>query len=280
LLSGLAPAAPHALRARQGDPHAEYQTIQAAVNAAQPGDTVEIFSGTYAEAVSVGTPGLTLTAAPGADVVIQNPGGRSNGVTVEGQGGTPLAGFTLADVTVRDFAHNGVFLRGVSGFTLSDVTARDNGDYGLFPVLSAEGLITGCTASGSNDTGIYVGQSSDVLVRDSVADNNVNGIEIENSTNIRAEGNTVFNNTVGILEDLLPGFPLRYEVSANNVIAGNLVFGNNRPNTAPPDDIASVEPPGTGIALVGGRDGADGSRAGAACAGGQDQGHAAFSAGA
>ena len=92
------------------------------------------------------------------------------------------------------------------------------------------------------------------MVRDSVANNNVNGIEIENSTNVRAEGNTVFNNTVGILEDLLPGFPLRYEVSANNVIAGNLVFGNNRPNTAPPDDIASVEPPGTGIALVGGDD--------------------------
>ena len=152
LLSGLPPAAPHVLRVRQGDPHAQYQTIQAAVNAAQPGDTVEIYSGTYAEAVSVTTPDLTLTAAPGADVVIQNPGGRSNGVTVEGPGGTPLAGFTLADVTVRGFAHNGVFLRGVNGFTLSDVTARDNGDYGLFPVLSAHGLITGCTATGSNDT--------------------------------------------------------------------------------------------------------------------------------
>ena len=52
LLSGLAPAAPHVLRVRQGDPHAQYQTIQAAVNAAQPGDTIEIFSGTYTETAS------------------------------------------------------------------------------------------------------------------------------------------------------------------------------------------------------------------------------------
>jgi parallel beta-helix repeat protein len=244
--------APQILQVRQGDPQAQFQTIQAAVNAAQPGDEIEIFSGIYKEAITVSTPGLTLTGAPGADVMIQNPGGAKTGITVGGVNGVLLAGFTLKHVTVRGFRENGVFLAGVTGFVLADVTARANGLYGLFPVLSAGGLITHCTASGSNDTGIYVGQSENVVVRDCIAFNNVNGIEIENSVGVHAIFNTVFHNTVGILEDLLPGFPLAFEVSLDNTIAGNQVFANNRKNTAPKDDIASVEPPGTGIALVGG----------------------------
>jgi hypothetical protein len=52
--------------------------------------------------------------------------------------------------------------------------------------------------------------------------------------------------------DLLPGFPLAFEVSSHNLVTNNLVFNNNRHNTAQPGDIASVEPPGVGIAVVGG----------------------------
>ena len=238
------------LEVRQGDPRARFQTIQSAVDAARPGDEVRIFGGTYREAVTVSTPGLTLDGAPGARVVIENPGGADDGITVEGANGSSLAGFRLANVTVRGFMGDGVFLAGVDGFVLSHVQAQGNGEYGLFPVLSSRGLIEDSVASGSNDTGIYLGQSADVLVRDNVAFDNVNGIEIENSTNVRALRNVVFGNTVGILEDLLPG--LDVESASGNVIAGNLVLANNRPNTAAAGDIASVEPPGVGIAVVGG----------------------------
>jgi parallel beta-helix repeat protein len=251
VLSHLLAAGPHVLIVNPADPRA-YHLIQSAVDAAQPGDTITIASGTYKEAVVVSTPNLTLAGAAGAGVVVQNPGGAMNGFTVAGLSGAPLAGFTLSNVTVSGFACDGVYLSGVTGFTLSQVTAENNGDYGLFPVLSANGLIVRSSASGSNDTGIYVGQSSKVTIRDSITFNNVNGIEIENSTGVTATHNTVFGNTVGILEDLLPGFPLPYEVSSHNVIDHNLVFANNRPNTAPSGDIAAVEPPGTGIALIGG----------------------------
>jgi parallel beta-helix repeat protein len=252
LLSAMSVAAMPILQVRQGDAHAKYQTIQSAVDVAAPGSKIEIFSGTYKEAVTVSTPGLILTGAPGARVVIQNPKALENGITVQGLGGKTLQGFTLANVTVRDFTNNGVFLSGVDHFVIEHVTAQNNGEYGLFPVLSSNGRIVGSTASGSNDTGIYVGQSNHVLVTGNVAYNNVNGIEIENSVNVTASYNTVFNNTVGILEDLLPGFPLPFEVSANNVIQNNVVFANNRPNTAAPTDIAALEMPGTGIAIVGG----------------------------
>src|SRR5262249_37067696 len=113
------------LEVHQGDPHAQYQTIQAAVDAAHPGDEIEIFSATYKEAVTVSTPGLSLTAAPGAHVVIKNPGTADNGITVTG-----VDGFSLANVTVRGFESDGVFLNGVSDFSLAQVKAKDNGEYG------------------------------------------------------------------------------------------------------------------------------------------------------
>jgi parallel beta-helix repeat protein len=252
LLSGFAPpAVPDLLLVRPGDPHA-FQTIQAAVDVAHPGDKIEILGGTYKEAVSVSTPGLTLFGAPGAVVKIQNPGGAMNGFTVGSLDGSPLAGFTLTNVTVSGFDCDGVSLTGVTNFVLSHITAVNNGEYGLFPVLSANGVIQYSSASGSNDTGIYVGQSTNILVQGNSASNNTNGIEIENSTSVKAIFNTVHNNTVGILVDLVPGFPLAFEVSSHNLVANNLVFNNNRANSAPPGDIAAVEPPGTGIAIVGG----------------------------
>jgi parallel beta-helix repeat protein len=246
LLSGLLPGS-HLLEVHQGDPSAQYQTIQAAVNAAQPGDEVRVFSGTYNESVEVTTPGLTIDAAPGTRVVIQGTGSGA-GVTVSGPASKPLDGFALANVTVRGF-EDGVLLNEVQHFNLLGITCRDDSDYGLFPAFSAHGVIAGSSASGSNDTGIYVGQSSDVLVNGNVAFNNVNGIEIENCSNVRVAHNLVYGNTVGILVDLLPGDVI--EASSHNVVEANAVLGNNRKNTAT-DPLAALEPQGVGIAVLGG----------------------------
>ena len=59
------------------------------------------------------------------------------------------------------------------------------------------------------------------------------GAFLEHSVNVIAAGNLVHDNTVGILEDLLPG--LAIEVASNNVISGNRVLHNNRVNTASPE---------------------------------------------
>ena len=221
-------------------------SIQAAVDAAHPGDAITIEPGTYAEAIHVVVPRLTLVGARGrGGVVIHNPGGADNGITVD----PGSNGFALAHVTVRGFHHNGVFLSGVHGFLLSDVTAEDNGEYGLFPVHSSDGLIELCRASGHNDTGIYVGQDTNVIVRASVTFGNVNGIEFENSQHVRALGNQAFDNVVGILVVLLPG--LDAKTSGDILVAGNRVHDNNHANFAPPGDLASFVPTGSGILVVG-----------------------------
>jgi parallel beta-helix repeat protein len=111
----------------------------------------------------------------------------------------------LQNLVVGDFLENGVLLAGVNHFVISNVQAINNGEYGLFPVFSAFGLISNCTAQGSNDTGIYVGQSNEIVLAHNLVFDNVNGLEIENSSIVIAEANVSRDNTVGILEDLLPG---------------------------------------------------------------------------
>jgi parallel beta-helix repeat protein len=223
-------------------------SIQAAVSAARAGDVIAIEPGTYAEAIHVAVPGLKLVGRRGEDrarVVIENPGGADNGITVDPGGN----GFALMNVTVRGFGANGVFISGVHGFLVSGVMAQDNGEYGIFPVHSSAGVIEHCRASGHNDTGIYVGQDTNITVRSSVAFANVNGIEFENSHDVRAIDNNVYDNVVGILVVLLPGLDVK--TSSDVLVARNRVHRNNHVNFAPPGDLASFVPTGSGILVVG-----------------------------
>ena len=223
-------------------------SIQTAVDAVGPGTVIQIEPGTYAEAIHISVPHLALVGQRGRDgagVVIENPGGQDNGISVD-QGSD---GFVLLNVTVRGFGENGVLLSGVNGFLISGVTAQDNGEYGLFPVHSSHGVIERCRASGHNDTGIYVGQSHDVIVRHSVAFGNVNGIEFENSQRVRGVANETYDNVVGILVVVLPGLDVK--TTSDVLVAGNRVHDNNHPNFAPPGDLASFVPSGSGILIVG-----------------------------
>lgn len=218
-------------------------SIQAAVDAATPGSVIQISAGVYREAVTVAKPGIALIGR--GSVILENPGDAEDGIRVTDAGDH----FLLANVTVRGFEENGVFLIGVDGFVLENVTAEDNGEYGLFPVRSSYGVIDNCRASGHSDTGIYVGQSHHVTIRRSVASGNVNGFEIENSSFVTAAGNEAFDNVAGILVVLLPG--LTVKTSADILVAQNRVHDNNHPNFAEPGEIESFVPTGSGILIVG-----------------------------
>src|SRR6266508_4813560 len=190
-------------------------SIQSAIDAAAPGAVIQISPGTYHEALTVAKPRISLVGL-GA-VVIENPGGAEDGIRVADAGD----GFTLANVTVRDFEENGVVLEHVDGFLLSNVRAENDGEYGLFPVFSSHGVIEHCAASGHSDTGIYVGQSDHIVVADNVASGNVNGLEIENSSDVLVANNESFDNVAGILVVLLPGLDVK--TSSTIVVRGNRV---------------------------------------------------------
>ncbi|MEO6683796.1 MAG: parallel beta-helix domain-containing protein [Ginsengibacter sp.] len=224
-------------------------SIQSAVDAASNGEIILVEGGVYKEAIIVNKPGIQIIgiSCGGMDkVVIQNPGGEDNGILVRDAGD----GFVLRNVTIRDFKENGVFMIRADNYLLSHVVTIDNGEYGLFPIFCKGGLIEYCTASGHTDTGIYVGQSDGAVMEHNIVFANVNGLEIENCSNVRATNNKAYDNVCGILVVLLPG--LTTKTSSNIIINNNQVYANNHINFADSEGgFEAFVPSGSGILIVG-----------------------------
>lgn len=81
----------------------------------------------------------------------------------------------------------------------------ENGAYGIYPVQTENTLIDGVVAIGASDAGIYVGQSRNVVVRNSRAERNVAGIEIENTIGADVYDNIAIGNTGGMWITSLQG---------------------------------------------------------------------------
>ena len=219
-------------------------SIQAAINTADAGSVIQVEPGIYKEAIVVNKPGIRIIGS-GIGVIIQNPGDEENGITVNDNGD----GFVLKNVAIQNFEENGIILIRVDNFTISHVTAVNNGEYGIFPVHCSHGTIEFCVVKGHSDTGLYVGQSSDVKMQFNTALENVNGLEVENSSNVTVIRNQSFNNVCGILIDLLPGKDVK--TSANILVRNNNVFNNNHVNFGEPGSLESVVPKGLGILVLG-----------------------------
>ena len=108
----------------------------------------------------------------------------------------------------------------------------DNGAYGLYPVQCENVLIENSVAIAASDAGIYVGQSEHVVVRNSRAEFNVAGIEIENTSFADVYENVATSNTGGILVFNMPNLP---KPGASTRVFKNEVYGNNTANFAQKD---------------------------------------------
>ena len=123
----------------------------------------------------------------------------------------------------------------------------DNGGYALYPVLTNNVLLDNVVALGASDAGIYVGQSNDIIVRNSHALFNVAGYEIENSDRADMHDNLAECNTGGFLIFDLPGLN---QYGDKTRMFNNISRYNNTPNFAPGGIVGSV-PQGTGFLILG-----------------------------
>ena len=238
-------------------------TIQAAVDAAQPGDTILVPAGTYHESVLITKSDLTIA---GSRAAILDAAGFRTGIRV-GSGSIsrsgpaptcpPLAvqGFTLRGLTVKHAGFSGVFLIGVDGYHLTGTRYVDNPVYGPFPVCSHDGLIDfnqvvgGDSAAGpSTDTGIYVGDDDQVTVRDNSVTNYVIGVVVENTINAIVQDNLLQGNTAGVYAAVLANHPRPF--TDHVVIEHNQVINNNLPNPVPPDSGDEIGGVPTGVGIV------------------------------
>ena len=143
----------------------------------------------------------------------------------------------------------------VDGLILKNIKAEwtgkpsgKNGAYALYPVLCKNVLIDSCIVIGASDAGIYVGQSQQVIVRNSKAFNNVAGIEIENTLYADVYNNEATQNTGGILIFDLPN--LIQKKGGHIRVFNNLVQDNNFTNFAPKGNIVGKVPAGTGLMIL------------------------------
>ena len=222
---------------------------------AEEGDTIDIPAGVHAVngSLSMDEKKNVVIRGAGMDETTLSFKGQNDGA--EGIRVTNSENITIMDLTVQDASGDNIKAMDVVGMNFLRVRAewtgrpkKTNGAYGLYPVQCQNVLIDGCEAIGASDAGIYVGQSHQVIVRNSLAYRNVAGIEIENTTMADVYDCEAYENTGGILVFDLPDLPK--ETGGNVRVYRNYVHENNYRNFAPKGNIVGTVPPGTGILIL------------------------------
>ncbi|NVJ99769.1 MAG: right-handed parallel beta-helix repeat-containing protein [Alphaproteobacteria bacterium] len=233
------------------------EALQEALILAEPGTVIELPAGRFNL-----TSGLSLDVS---DITVRGAGMNETVLSFGGQ----IAGsegflitsdrVSIENLAIEDTPGDGLKAKGVDTISFRGVRVEwtrgphaENGAYGLYPVESKNVLIENALVKGASDAGIYVGQSQDIIVRNSRAELNVAGIEIENSYRADVYGNTATHNTGGILVFDLPNLP---QMGGHSVrVYRNNVVNNDTANFAPPGNIVATVPRGTGIMIMANRE--------------------------
>jgi len=222
---------------------------------ASDGSTVCLGEGefTVTKQLVINTPGLVVRGA-GADKTILefsglDDGGGANGILIKSDD------VTLEDLQVKNTPGDGIRADQVENIAFVRVKvvwealhSLENGAYGLYPVQSTGVTIQESVVTGARDAGIYVGQSTNILVENSEAYDNVAGIEIENSVDAIVRNNHAHDNTAGILVFNLPGLDVKDGRRTN--VFDNEIANNNVANFADKGTIVGQVPYGVGVLVL------------------------------
>ena len=236
-------------------------SIQSALDRAEPGDTVSVAAGTYGGSggdalLHVHTSNVRLEAARSA--VIDARGYRY-GILVgddgmpNAEGCVPIAvrDFSLSGFTVMSAAHAGIALAGVDGFAVRGTALLENGEEGVRSLCSAHGLVSGVFASGERGAALRVSDSDHVVVEDSAVTGSGVGALVENSSFTVVRHNQLFGNAAGAVVLVRPNLPL--PATDHVRIAENAIIQNDLENpVASGGDALGSVPSGAGILNAGG----------------------------
>jgi nitrous oxidase accessory protein NosD len=240
-------------------------SIQAALDAARPGDTVRLQPATYRQSLQISTDRVTLDGAgatlhpPAAKPpTLCNQGGSMVGVCVVGQvtfagNGPPtvvrrVRRARITRLSVHGFPGDGIFALGAARFRVDRTRMIANGGYGVFS-LNAHGVSYVDDHSAANgDAGFYVGESDPagvLIARNTSLGNAAEGILLRSAIGGTVTRNRLSGNCIGLL--VLAGVPGRaggFRISRNRMTANNRFCAGDAEEGIPPTS-------GLGIGLAG-----------------------------
>jgi parallel beta-helix repeat protein len=233
------------------------ESIQAAVDVAQPGDTVVVLPGTYHEAVCVTTDGIDLR---GDGAVVMPPAEPPQtpcavlpaGIFLLGQLDfatgvvtDPISDGTVSGFRVEGFEASGILVLGGEDVDIVGNTAVDNEEYGIARFFSTGGTLRANRVTGSEEAGIYLGDSPNAkatIVGNTVWNSGLFGIFVRDSSHGSVVGNTSADNCVGLIVFS------SHAPAEHWMIRGNRVHDNTKACGAGDEGLPAS---GMGIALAG-----------------------------
>ncbi|WP_371477653.1 nitrous oxide reductase family maturation protein NosD [Kitasatospora sp. NBC_00315] len=239
------------------------ESIQQAVDAAAPGDTVQLLPGSYQGSVLVTTSDLTIRGAGPESVITPAAADTGacatagHGLCVTGAEGHRLTGVHLEALTVSGFRKNGVTASETDGLTVRAVRALDNGQQGISQEKSVRGVFRGNEAVGNGQSGIFLANAVDTeggaidtegaVIADNRLDDNRIGVTVRRARDLTVEHNSISGNCGGVFVVGDEGVPRAGALT----VSGNRVVGNNK--YCPPNPrLDAIQ--GTGILFTGAED--------------------------
>jgi len=164
-----------------------YSTIQEAVNAANPSDTIIVRDGTYTENIDVNKT-LTIQSENGADSTIvqaANSGDHVFGVTADN---VEINGFTVKGAT--EYEKAAISLNGADNGTLTNNTVSSN-SCGIELVYSRNNTLTGNNIVSNSHWGMLLKNSNDNNLTSNTVSDNSKSICLSKSNNNNLSNNMV-----------------------------------------------------------------------------------------
>ena len=217
-------------------PTQEYSSIQAAVNATRPGDTVLVHDGNYRgfAVYSGGTAASPVTIkAAGNGAVIDRPNGNGEGVTINNTHYIIIEGFTVSGMPRAGIAsHKASAAWPMRGVIIRRNTVRDSGSTNIYLSQTADSLVERNLASGSiSSHGIYLangGSDNTILHGNRCFGNAKNGIHFNGDSSMGGDG---LHRGLIIENNILHGNTangLDMDGVQDSLVRNNLIYDNGR----------------------------------------------------